>query len=300
MNFSGFYGNEAIKAVLSSHFFHAYLLEGGDGSGKHFLARLLTNALVCDADNPPCGVCNQCYKIRQECHPDVIRIDPTAPIDELRRILAGLPLKPNDANRKVYLVDGAEKRLPAAQNLLLKSLEEPPESVVFILICNTREGVLPTVRSRCQVLTLAPLDEATLERHFRDTYGTFDEKAHRAVELSAGYLGKALERYESGEVKESERAEQVQIAWERADAAELFRLISFSDREEMQAFYRAFSLRIKHAMRNASDKDRSAYAALSRALDECSPAMQTNVNVRFWNTNLARICLKNSAPHSGK
>ena len=71
MNFTDFYGNEPIKTILNAHLFHAYLIEGPEGSGKHTLADKITNALVCDGVNPPCGICRQV--MMEFCDPESLR-----------------------------------------------------------------------------------------------------------------------------------------------------------------------------------------------------------------------------------
>ncbi len=292
MNFTGFYGNFPIKTTLNAHFFHAYLIEGPKGSGKHTLADLITNALVCDGENRPCGSCRQCYKFQQKCHPDIIDIPPDLPVDELRQLLAGIVLSPNDAKHKIYRIDGAEKMHPAAQNLLLKTLEEPPEYAVFLLLCTTKEGVLQTVRSRCQTLTMAPLPEAVLREHFTRTFGKCDEKAENAILQSAGFLGKALEIYESSDGEYAEKSKRLIEALKNDDPVTVYQIFSFPDRNELVAFYNAFSLQIKRLLRESEGKERLFYADLVRLWDGANEAMQTNINVKFWNTNLARLCRK--------
>lgn len=292
MNFTGFYGNDPIKTALNAHLFHAYLIEGPKGSGKHTIANIITNALVCDGENPPCATCRQCYKFQQKCHPDIIDIPPDIPVDELRQLLAGIVLSPNDAKHKVYRIDRAEKMHPSAQNLLLKTLEEPPAYAVFLLLCTAKEGVLQTVRSRCQTLTLAPLPEDTIREHFINSFGVYDDKAKAATLLSAGFLGKALEIYCSGDGGDMEKSRALEDALKRNDAVAVFRIFSFKEREELTAFYNAFSLHIKHRLRNCPPEKRRFFADIVRLWDGVSEAMKTNVNVKFWNTNLARICLK--------
>ncbi len=292
MNFTGFYGNEPIKKILNTHSFHAYLIEGPKGSGKHTLADLITNALICDGENPPCGVCRQCYKFREKCHPDLIEIPADIPVDELRQLLAGIVLSPNDAKHKVYRIDGAEKMLDAAQNLLLKTLEEPPEYAVFLLLCTTKEGVLETVRSRCQTLSLTPLPEEVIREHFVKAFGGYDEKAKNAALLSAGFLGKALEIYQSSEGEYAEKSKVLEKALRENDPITVFRIFSFKEREELVAFYNAFSLHVKRRLRESEGNERLFFADLARLWDEAGKGMQTNVNVKFWNTNLARLCRK--------
>lgn len=291
MNFTGFYGNEPVKAVLNAHLFHAYLIEGPKGSGKHTLADIITNALVCDGENAPCGVCRQCYKFQQKCHPDIIDIPWDIPVDGLRNLLAGIVLTPNDAKHKIYRIDHAEKMHPAAQNLLLKTLEEPPHYAVFLLLCTTKEGVLQTVRSRCQTLTMAPLPEGTMEEHFRKTYGEYNEKARAATLLSAGFLGKALEIYQSSDSDEVTQSKQLEQALLNEDAVAVFRTFQFTEREGLLAFYNAFSLHVKRRLRDCKPEEKRFYANLVRLWDSAGDAMQANINVKFWNTNLARLCL---------
>lgn len=292
MNFTGFYGNTPIKTILNTHLFHAYLIEGPKGSGKHTLADLITNALVCDADDPPCKVCRQCYKFREKCHPDIIEIPSDIPVDDLRGILAEIVLTPNDAKHKIYRIDHAEKLHPAAQNLLLKVLEEPPKYVVFLLLCTAKEGVLQTVRSRCQVLQLSPLPEEILREYFVKTFGKCDEKAENAIFLSAGFLGKALEIYQSGEGDLVEKCKALIEALEEDDAEKVFRIFSFKEREELVGFYRAFSLHVKRCLRDCSPEQQKFFSDLIQLWDGAEESMQTNVNVKFWNTNLARLCRK--------
>lgn len=292
MNFTGFYGNDPVKAVLNTHLFHAYLIEGPEGSGKRTLADIITNALVCDGANAPCGTCRQCYKFQQKCHPDIIDIPSELPVDALRSLLAGIVLSPNEAKHKVYRIDKADKMHPAAQNLLLKTLEEPPSYAIFLLLCTTKEGILPTVRSRCQTLTMAPLPESVIRDHFIRTYGEYSEKARAAALLSAGFLGKALEIYETGDSGEVEKSKILEKALLSNDVAAIFRVFDFTEREDLIAFYNAFSQHIKCRLRDCSPEEKHFYADLARLWDGAGDAMQTNVNVKFWNTNLARLCRK--------
>ncbi len=292
MNFDGFYGNVPIKKILNGHLFHAYLIEGPKGSGKHTLADIITTALVCDGEEKPCGKCRQCYKVREKCHPDIIDIPNNIPVEDLRELLADIVLTPNDATHKVYRIDGAEKLHEKAQNLLLKTLEEPPEYAVFVLLSDTKEGVLETVRSRCQILATSPLQEELIRQHFVKTYGEYNEKARNAALLSAGFLGKALEIYTSGGGEEAEMSKALERALLEKDAAGVYRIFKFKTREELTAFYRAFSLHIKRRLRECKPEERRFYGDLVCLWDSAGYAMQNNINVKFWNINLARLCRK--------
>ena len=137
---------------------HAHMLIGPEGSERDDAARELAAALLCPADAPPCGQCRDCRKVLAGTHPDVIWVGREKRDGDLRRdILVGqirqmtadAVLAPNEAARKVYVIDQADRMTQQAQNALLKALEDPPGHACFILCAASAEALLPTVRSRC-------------------------------------------------------------------------------------------------------------------------------------------------------
>ena len=169
MRFDGFCGNAGLKQRLSAAFAqgkisHCYLICGPDGSGKHTLARILAAAMECTgAGEAPCGVCTACRKAFDGQHPDIITVDDTehknVSIDVIRDARADMFIRPNEGKRKIYILPRAQDMLPAAQNALLKILEEPPEYGVFLLLSTHAEKLLPTIRSRCAELHLSPVGQ---------------------------------------------------------------------------------------------------------------------------------------------
>ncbi len=152
---------------------HAYLITGGSGDSRAALAERLTAAYLCRSPNPPCGRCRDCRKAAAGTHPDVYRAAPApdkreVTVDQVRALRSDAYIRPNEGARKVYLIDPADAMNPAAQNALLKVLEEGPAYAAFLL-CAAQPGLLlDTVRSRCELLALppeeAPPDPALTER----------------------------------------------------------------------------------------------------------------------------------------
>ena len=168
---------------------HAYLLIAEPEAG-YADARTLAQAMVCSAPegtSRPCGLCRDCRKAEKGIHPDVITVDRLPDdkgkprreiyVDQIRDIVADAVVMPNEANRKVYILRSADCMNAAAQNALLKILEEPPRFVSFVLVAQSAVPLLETVRSRC----------VTLHRNGEDTAPSAEarERAERYLDYAA-------------------------------------------------------------------------------------------------------------------
>ena len=140
---------------------HAYLITGGSGGSRAAFAARLTAACLCEGGRAPCGVCRACRKVSSGAHPDVFRASPAPDrreiaVDQIRALRADAYIRPNEGKRKVYVIDPADAMNPAAQNALLKVLEEGPAYAAFLLLTERPGLLLDTVRSRCELLALPP------------------------------------------------------------------------------------------------------------------------------------------------
>ena len=237
MELSSLAGNSRLKEQLSRRgegrgLSHAYILSGPTGSGRHTLARLLAAAMVCSgARTKPCGLCAPCKKVLSGIHPDVTVItglEAGKPINvgQIRDLRADAHIRPNEGERKIYLLEGADRMRAEAQNAMLKLLEEGPKYAVFLLLAENGGGLLQTVRSRCEELELTPvpLKECVswLESRFPDRSGREIEQA--ALDCQ-GILGRAVETLEgAGEAvrNRNELAARLAEAMETAGESDLF------------------------------------------------------------------------------
>ena len=151
-----------LSSVIAQRLIHhAYLFVGPIGAGKHEAARALAQALICREDG--CGVCDECRRVARGSHPDVKLIEPEGAhgylTEQIHDLIRDVNLAPIRAQRKVYLISRADLLQGAPANAFLKTLEEPPSRVVFVLLARTRDSVLETVASRCQIIAFRSISE---------------------------------------------------------------------------------------------------------------------------------------------
>ena len=186
----------AGELISGGKLFQAYIISGA-GSGKTALANRLAARAVCsEGGQTPCGVCRDCRKAAAGLHPDIIFISPEAgekggasyPVKEIRRLCADAAVMPNEAKHKVYIITDASIMSEACQNVLLKTLEEPPKFTVFILLAENSANLQPTVRSRCTSLYAPDENAACSENTEKLAAGLMDAVASGDRVALAEYL----------------------------------------------------------------------------------------------------------------
>jgi len=171
------------------------LITGSPNIGKGSVARFFAQYLDCRGENRPCGNCLSCRKVISGNHPDIrIFDDENEPlkIDQIRALQRELSLSPLEGLYRVALLCNFERATTNAANALLKTLEEPTSSVVMILTASDQGDLLPTIVSRCQVLTLRPLPDAEIYDALQDRWQATPEQAELLAQLAAGRLGWAV------------------------------------------------------------------------------------------------------------
>ncbi len=205
------------KSLQGGRYSHAYLLVGPKQVGKGTLALNIAQAVNClSPEDPPCGECTQCQRIAEGRHADVRviglqRVGEAGPprteigIGEVREVQSQASLKPYEGSHRVLIIDGAEYMSEEASNALLKTLEEPPPQVLFMLLTSAEEDLLPTIRSRCQRLELKPLPIEEVRTELVSAHSVEHQEAELLAHLSRGRLGWAISAAGDPSIMEARR-----------------------------------------------------------------------------------------------
>ena len=191
------------EALRNDHVGHAYLITGQAHIGKTTLARTFAQALNCTADDVaarPCGQCRTCQLIAADRHPDVRLVEGetssrgrlSLKIEQIRALQQELNLAPYEARTKVAILRRFDAANPSAANAFLKTLEEPPGEVILLLTADNADSLLPTITSRCRVLSLRPIPQARIATALQARWGVEPAEARRLAHLAGGRLGWAV------------------------------------------------------------------------------------------------------------
>ncbi|HEX8730434.1 MAG TPA: DNA polymerase III subunit delta' [Ktedonobacterales bacterium] len=209
----GIVGNERAQALLEravagDGLRHAYLLHGPASVGKLTLALAFAQALLCQRRQPgevdACGECVACRKVAHGNHPDLTIIEPEKDkrwlkLEALQEAMRLATLAPAESAHRILIIPEADRIQERTTNAFLKTLEEPPEGVVIILITTDAENMLPTVLSRCQMIPLRLAPAAEIAAALRERWGVAPDAAERLAASANGRMGWAVRAHEHPE-----------------------------------------------------------------------------------------------------
>ena len=305
MNLSLLAGNAALKGQLEAQtarrgLSHAYILSGPAGVGKCTLSRVLAAAFVCrGGGDKPCLSCPDCRKAMGGIHPDISVIGDDGKdinVAQIRSLRADAYIRPNEAGRKVYILENAQTMNASAQNAMLKLLEEGPPYAAFLLLTDNAAALLQTVRSRCETLSLSPVTEAEAEDWLARRYpDRAREDIVRAARRCEGLLGRAVAELEgAGDTGVQARSAAPELI-ARLSAGDELAWMEFCislekwDRDSLSALFSEGILLLRHALvlraggdcGEADPDRRSAAAQAAQALSPRAMLAATDVLERL-------------------
>ena len=319
------------QAVETQHVAHAYLFHGPDQIGKKTIAQTFVQALLCtNSDSRPCNRCRTCHLVQSNHHPDFVLLDlawqaknlpekskaKSISVDAIRAISRDLTRRPLEGTWKVLMVPRVDELTIAASNAFLKTLEEPPSFVVILLTTHDIQLVLPTIRSRCQPISLFPLPLQKVKEALINK-GLSEKQAQLIARLSGGRIGWALQATQDRTLleKRTDILNSLQKALKSNRAERLLQALPLSKKNDLEVirlwagWWRDLLLIQNHAAdvvtnidqqeilkeaanRYSTEQIRSCLHELQRLL---RIARETNVNMQLlWEVLLLKL------PHSSK
>ena len=186
---------QTILTITKKDLPHSVMLISSDDYALKEYSIYIAKMLMCKSENSPCNQCVQCKKIEHKNHADVLifpREKESIAVDEMLEIVNDVFLSPYESDKKIYILNNASAINIQAQNKLLKTLEEPPKNVYFILNVSNEAKILPTIKSRCRKIYLSAYSNAELLDSIKE-FGLSEEQKNNIVAYCEGSKAKALE-----------------------------------------------------------------------------------------------------------
>ena len=226
--FDNIVGNEKLKRTLETSVnlnrtSHSYLFIGIQGIGKKLLATEFAKRILCLEDKQSCQ-CKSCIEFEGNNNPDFMCIEPdgnSIKIEQIRYLQKKIQEKPILSNKKVYIINEADTMKDAAQNCLLKTLEEPPEYATIILICSNEDNLLSTIKSRCTRMHFEPINIELVKKYIKEKYPE-EEISENIINLSQGSIGKILKLNENKNIYEN--IEKIFLNMQNKDLVEIIQM----------------------------------------------------------------------------
>lgn len=200
MSFNNIIGNDNIKNILSKSLenntiLHSYMFIGEQGIGKKIFAKEFAKMILCENFNKQeCNNCKSCIEFSSGNNPDFTYIEPEGKnikIEQIRAIQTKIIEKPVNSNKKVYIINDADTMTKEAQNCLLKTLEEPPEYIVIILIVSNENKMLNTIKSRCMKITFDKISDKQIMKYL-ENYCDTESINDNILKMCDGSIGKCI------------------------------------------------------------------------------------------------------------
>lgn len=242
MDFTDIIGHRDIidnlkSAIEKGQISHSYLFEGEESIGKKKVALSFAKTLLCKSKGlEPCNKCNSCLKFDNFNHPDFTLVEPEKDIikkEKIDDVLNKINIAPLESQRKIIVIDDSHSMRVETQNALLKTLEEPPNYINIILITSNSNNIIPTILSRCQVITFYPIPKDEIEKLLVSEYGKTEEEANFIAHFTKGSLGKSI-AYSKSQDFFKQRDETLDIIDQivRGDKFNIFTSIDFFNKHK--------------------------------------------------------------------
>ena len=250
---------ESVNAMLEADRLpHAIIIEGQKGMGKRTFAMHIAQGAVCREKNKPCGVCRDCHLLQNSSHPDVTVYDEDTKytVDMIRSVRQEMYLMPHMARRRVFIFCGAQNLSEAAQNAMLKVIEEPPAAAIIIFALPTAQSLLETVRSRCITFTMQTPPRQEAAEFIKNRTGKPLAEIYPVLDAANGNIGYTLDSLDDGKAQADKQAavQLIEQSIKKDTYGMLKTLYAYDkDRPAIKRLFDALKIEIMLRIKNGGD-----------------------------------------------
>lgn len=294
-------GNKRVLGALEnlikdSHLPHAIIIEGDEGTGRHTLSYFIARAAMCTGENAPCDNCRDCLLTLHNNHPDIEFFAPeekkkALSVEQVRKIKANSFVKSHRGGKKIFIIDKADLLSENSQNALLKTIEEPPQDIMFILICESSVKLLDTIISRCVTFSLFPPERDEALQFIKANSKKSEEEILSALSSAHNNIGKALKILGKRKSAKGELAEKfLNALLENESTLELLAMLRPLEKDRIKAGEFIAELKL---ITSAKLRENIAFPPYAKILigiyetvSEMEPLLITNINLPLFFTTL--------------
>lgn len=273
------------KSILSNSVSHSYIFSGISGIGKFLFAKEFAKAILCTGEQEPCNECKSCESIENGNNPDLIIIDEqtnSIKTEQIKELTSDVLEKPIKGNKKIYIINNSENMTKEAQNALLKTLEEPPEYAIIILVTSNENLLLNTIKSRCIKILFSNLSDEEILEYFERNH---EEINKQMVSTFGGSIEKAINLKDKIEIYE--KIKNVFENIEQRNELEILRLKDdvLNDKDEIFSILDYINTCFYNKMINNISKAEQ-YNKCIQAVEEAKTRLRRNSNYDMTIDNL--------------
>ena len=289
MNYSNIIGNDEVKSLLdnlirTNNVVHSYMFVGPDGIGKFLFAKEFAKIVLCQDTNKACNHCSSCIKFDGNNHPDFMPLDSedgkNIKIAQVRALQESISEKPIISDKKVYIINNSDLMTVEAQNCLLKTLEEPPEYAIIILVLSNENKLLSTIKSRCTKVSFHRLTESDLMQYSKQNNIEVNSSLLSACDGSISKLLNSqnnLEAYKQlDNIINSFSSKDIVDIWNSAD-------ILYKSKDNINTLLEYFNTVFLEKLKSTKD---SKYIKAIKVIEDTKNKLSSNANYDMCIDNL--------------
>lgn len=278
-----------IRSIANKNLSHAYLFLSIDELNNNLFVKELSKLILCDGQNN-CNSCPSCLKVLADSHPDMLSYPKNKNflVDDANEINIHVLEKPIISDKKIIIINNIDEATIQAQNKILKTLEEPPKSVIFFLTAKNKNKILPTIISRTRKIDLSPLPIKEIKKYILSlNFNLEEDLLNTALEYGEGWLGKTLKALNNDSfLLEKKLANDIVEVFNSSKDLSLFSGKILNYKEDIKSFLELLSNKFSKKLTFGEGQNKEGIIKIIEEINLANQNIDRNVNINLIIDNL--------------